>query len=135
MIFAVLHDGEIAKSELDHISHHALFVDMNEKMDIERSINRCIKLLLDLFIEETLDGRSYRILHDVITRCTFLAAMENHKTLLFTECDPTLIFECVRLKSTNEEIKYPGQIVYDDKNLQIGLPTEIYPEVGSQIVL
>lgn len=30
MIFAVLHDVEIAKSELDHISH-ALFVDMKER--------------------------------------------------------------------------------------------------------
>lgn len=56
--------------------------------------------------------------------------MENFWTLLFTECDPILIFECIRLKSRYEKIKYPRQIVYDDRNLQIGLPHEIYQEAA-----
>lgn len=89
MVFAVVHNGEIAKRELDDISHHSLFANLMEKMNIGGSIDECIEQLLDLFIEETFDGRSYRILHDVITRSTFLAAMETHKTLLFRECDPT----------------------------------------------
>lgn len=80
MIFFVLHDGEIAKSEVDDISQHSLFANLNDKMNIEGSINECVEQLLDIFIEETTDGRCYRVLHDVITRCTFLAAVENHRT-------------------------------------------------------
>lgn len=126
----VLHNGEIAKGELDDISHHLLFADLKQKVNIGESIDECIKQLLDLFIEETLEGQSYRILHDVITRCTFIVAMANHETLLFRECDPILIFECIRLKSIGEKIKHPKQLVYDDMNLKIALPTEIFPEVA-----
>lgn len=106
MIFFVLHDGEIAKSEVDDISQHSLFANLNDKMNIEGSINECVKQLLDIFIEETTDGQCYRILHDVITRCTFLAAVENHRTLLLTECNPILIFDCIREKSVFEKFKH-----------------------------
>lgn len=127
MVFFVLHNGEIAKGELDAISHHSLFAE--EKVNIGESIDECIERLLGLFIE-TLDGQSYRILHDVITRCTFIVAMANHETLLFRECDPILIFECIRLKSRGEKMKHSGQVVYDDMNLKIALPTEMFPEVA-----
>lgn len=83
----------------------------------------------DLLID-VLKIRSYRILHDVITRCTFLGAMENHKTLLFRECDPILIFECIRLKSKGEKIRNSGQVFYDETYLNIALPTEIFQEVA-----
>lgn len=129
LVYVVLHDG-IAKLEFGGVSQHALFADLKEKLNIEGSIDGCIKQLLDLFIEKMADGQSYRILHDVITRCTFLAAVENHWALLFTECDPMLIFDCIRLKLRSEKIMYPGQIIFDDKNLKIALPTEIYPEVA-----
>uniref|UniRef100_A0A8W8MZN4 Uncharacterized protein n=1 Tax=Magallana gigas TaxID=29159 RepID=A0A8W8MZN4_MAGGI len=130
MVFVVVHNGEIAKRELDDILHHSLFANLKEKMNIGGSIDECIEQLLDLFIEETFDGRSYRVLHDVITRCTFLAAMENHWTLLFKECDPILIFECIRLKLIYEKMKYPGEVVFDDRNLKTALPTEIFQEVA-----
>lgn len=130
MVFVVVHNGEIAKRELDDILYHSLFADLKEKLNIREFIDECIEQLLDLFIEETLEGRSYRILHDVITRCTFLAAMENHMTLLFRECNPILIFECIRLKSRGEKIKCKGQVVYDDTYLKIALPTEKFQEVA-----
>lgn len=129
MGFFVLHNGEIAKGELDDISHHSLFADLKEKVNIGESIDECIERLLGLFIE-TLDGQSYRILHDVITRCTFIVAMANHATLLFRECDPILIFECIRLKSRREKITQPRQVVYDYMNIKIALPTEIYPALA-----
>lgn len=100
-------------------------------MTIRGSIDECIEKLLVLFIEETFDGRSFRILHDVITRCTFLSAMGNYWTLLFKECDPVLIFECIRLKSgLSEKWLHSGEIVFDDKNLRIALPTEIFQMVA-----
>lgn len=131
MVFFVLRDGEIAKIDLKDISQHALVANLKEKMDIERSIDGSIGQLLDLFIEETADGRSYRILHDVITRCTFLAASENHRTILFAECDPILIFDCIREKMgwSIEKIK-KGQLVYDFININIGIPSEIYSEIA-----
>lgn len=92
MVFFVFHDEEIAKTDLDEIPQHALFADLMKIYD-EGSIDGSIEHLLGLFIEETADGRSYRILHDVITRCTFLAALENHMTLLLAECNPILIFD------------------------------------------
>lgn len=131
MVLFLLHNGEIRKSELDDISHHLLFADLKEKMNIRGTIDGCIEKLLALFIEETLDGHSYRIMHDVITRCTFLAAMENYWTLLFTECDPVLIFECIRLKSGfGEKTLHLGEIVFDERNLKIALPAEIFEKVA-----
>lgn len=56
--------------------------------------------------------------------------MENHKTLLFRECDPILIFECIRLKSKGEKIRNSGQVFYDEMYLNIALPTKIFREVA-----
>ncbi|XP_052699175.1 uncharacterized protein LOC128176701 [Crassostrea angulata] len=131
MGFFVFHNEEIAKTDLDDISLYALFADL-KKMDDEASINGCIEHLLDLFIEETADGRSYRILHDVITRCTFLAAFENHMTLLLTECNPILLFDCTRVKSTVQKLK-SGQLAYDFSSISVGIPSDIYPEVARLI--
>lgn len=116
MVFFVLHGGEIAKTNLDDIKQHALFADFKEKKNSMGSIDSCIEQLLGLFIEETVDRRSYRVVHDVITRCTFLASWENHRTLLLTECDPILIFDCIQLRSEklayefiNESVKITPQ--------------------------
>lgn len=129
LVYVVLHDG-ITKQEFSDVSNHALFVDLKKKMTIEESMDVCIEQLLGPFIEKTIDGQYYRIMHDVITRCTFLAAMENYWTLLFKECDPILIFDCIRLKSRSEKMFNAGKIVYDNRNLKIALPTEIYQEVA-----
>lgn len=45
MIFAILYDGEIAKSELDDISQHSLFANLIDKM------NRCYGKSYDLTID------------------------------------------------------------------------------------
>lgn len=129
MIFVVLHDGEIAKSEFDNISRHFLFENLNDKINNEGPINECVQQLCDLFIEETVGGRSYRVLHDVITRCTFLAAMENHMTTLLTECNPTLICDCIRVKSVLQKINF-GNLSYDLSDINIGIPTELYPKIA-----
>lgn len=126
MVFFVVHNGEIAKRELDDISRHSLFADVKEKMDIVGSIDECINQLLELFIEKTVDGQSYRILHEVVTRCTFLAAVEMHRTLLFAECDPMLIMDCMVHKT-----KTKNQIAYDFND--IGIPSNIIPEIARLI--
>lgn len=98
-------------------------------MNIEGSIYECVEQLRDLLIEETVDGRSYRVLHDVITKCTFLAAMENHMNLLLTECNPILIFDCFRVKSVLQKF-YDGKLAYDLSDINIGIPTDLYPEIA-----
>lgn len=98
-------------------------------MNIEGSIYECVEQLRDLLIEETVDGRSYRVLHDVITKCTFLAAMENHMNLLLTECNPILIFDCFRVRSVLQKF-YDGKLAYDLSDINIGIPTDLYPEIA-----
>lgn len=74
----MLHGGEIAKRELlaDGIPHHEVFDDLKERLDVKGSIIGCVKQLLEIFLEKTENRRSFRILHDVITMCTFIVAFE-----------------------------------------------------------
>lgn len=130
MVYVILHGGEIAKCKLKDIQHHALFDDFRERMDTEDIIIGCIDKLLDLYVEESADGRSYRVLHDVITNCTVIAAFENHMKLLLTECDLILLFECIRLKSRTEKIHYARKIVYDYSNINIAIPSEWFPMIA-----
>lgn len=127
----MLRGGQIAKSELlgDGILHHELFVDLKEKMNVKGSIVACTEQLLKIFIKET-DKRSFRLLHDVITRCAFMVAFKNHTTLLFKECDSILLFECLRLKPFSERLICSGEVIYDYNNLQIRTYTEIFEEIG-----
>lgn len=131
MVFFVVHNGEITTRELDDISRHSLFADVKEKMDLGGSIDECINQLLELFIEKTVDGQSYRILHEVVTRCTFLAAVEMHRTLLFAECDPILIMDCIGVKSTVHKRNKQTEIPYDFSD--IGIPSSIIPEIARLI--
>lgn len=132
IVIVMLRGGEIAKSELlgDDIVHHELLVDLKKKMNVKGSIIECTKQLLKIFIEET-DKRSFRLLHDVITRCTFMVAFKNHRTLLFKECDSILIFECLRLKPFRERCICSGEVIYDYNNLQIGIPSEMFEGIGT----
>lgn len=131
MIIVMLHGGKIAKRELlaDGISNHEVFADLKEKMDVEGSITGCIEQLLDIFLEKTEDGHSYRILHDVITRCTFIAAFENHWTLLLKECDEMLLFECLRLKSLYEICTFSADIIYNYSNFKISISSKILEQI------
>lgn len=129
MIIFITHDREIAKREMHEISHHALFNDLKEKIVIEKYIDECIKQYLHLFVEETSGGQFYRIMHDVITRCTFIAAVENHRTLLLTKCNPILIFDCIGVKSADHKIKY-SKCFLDSSYMNIGIPSERYQEIA-----
>lgn len=132
MVIVMLHGGKIEKRELlaDDIAQHGLFADLKKKIDVQGSIIGCTKQLLEIFLEETEDGRSYRIIHDVITRCTFIAAFQNNRTLLLTECDPILVIECLRLKSLGERFQFSGDLFYDNSNLKIGIPSELFKEIA-----
>lgn len=99
-------------------------------MDVLGSITGCIEQLLKIFLEETKGGRSYRILHNVITRCTFITAFENHRTLLFTECNDMLVLESLRLKSIKERLHLFKDISYDDSNLEIGISSYLFEEMA-----
>lgn len=84
LVYVALHDS-IAKGEFGGIARHALFADLKKMYrPIEGSIGGCIKQLLELLLEETVDRQSYRTLHDVIKRFTFFAAEENHMILLYS---------------------------------------------------
>lgn len=132
MVIAMLHGGEIKKEELlaDDIPNHEVFADLKEEMDVKGSIIGCTEHLLKIFLEKTEDGQSYRILHDIITRCTFIVAFKNHRTLLFSECDPQVVFECLRLKSLGERVLASGEVFYDYSNLQIRIPTNFFEEMA-----
>lgn len=132
MVIVMLHGGKITKRELleDNISHHEVFADLKEKIDVKGSIIGCTEQLLEIFLKETEDGQSYRIVHDVITRCTFIVAFENHRTLLFIECDEILLFECLRLKSFSERMNFFKGIIYDNINLKIGIPAYLLKEMA-----
>lgn len=131
MVFVMLHGGEITKKKLlDDIHHHRLFAGLKRKMDVPGSITGCIEQLLEIFLEETKGGGSYRILHDVITRCTFITAFEKHGTLLFTECDAMLVLESLRLKSFKEKLYLFTDISYDNSNLEIGIPSYLFEEMA-----
>lgn len=132
MVVVMLHGGEIAKRELlaDDIPYHEVFADLKEKMDVKVSIMGCIDQLLEIFLEETENGRSYRILHEVITRCTFIVAFENHRTLLFKKCDAILLLECLRRKSFIERSLVSEDPTYDNSNLKILLSSKLLEEMA-----
>lgn len=90
----------------------------------------CIDQLLEIFLEKTENRRSYRILHDIITRCTFIAAFENNMTLMFKECDAILLFECLRLKSLYQILRFPEDIVYNYSNLNISISSKILEKIS-----
>lgn len=132
MVIVMLHGGEIAKRELlaDDIPNHEVFADLKEKMDVKGSIMGCIDQLLEIFLEETENGQSYRILHEVITRCTFIVAFENHRTLLFKKCDAILVLECLRRKSFSERSPFSEEPTYNYGNLKILLSSKLLVEMA-----
>lgn len=132
MAIVMLHGGEIAKRELlaDDFPNHEAFADLKEKMDVKGSIMGCIDQLLEIILEETENGLSYCILHEVITRCTFIVAFENHRTLLFKKCDAILVFECLQRKSLTERSPFSDDPIYDYSNLKILLSSKLLVEMA-----
>lgn len=134
LVFIMLHGGEIAKRELEKDFDHALFNDLIETDNRKETIQKCIQQLINIYIKETSDKKSYKMVHDVITKCTFLAAAKNHHDLLFTECFHFPLLECIRHKSGSERIFYFGKFIYDHENLQIGVPTHFYQMIAKMFV-
>lgn len=115
----MLQNGEISKIEVDH----ALSGKMKENTNKEE----CIQHLLHSYIEETTDGKAFRTIHDIITRCTLLIAMgHGYKDSIFQNCDGSLLLDCIRTKTSHERKTYRGMLVID-KNLNIGIPTDMFP--------
>lgn len=128
----MLHGGEIPKRELlaDDIPYHEVFADLKEKMDVKLSTMGCIVQLLEIFLEKTENGRSYHILHKVITRCTFIVAFENHRTLLFKKCNAILVFECLRRKSLLRRSPFSEDPTYDNSYLKLLLSSKLLEEMA-----
>lgn len=49
--------------------------------------------------------------------------------LLLTECNPIIIFYCFRVKSVLQKFYY-GKLAYDLSDINIGIPTDLYPEIA-----
>lgn len=134
LVSTMLNGGEIKKTHLEEALDRALLVDFMEREDRQETIQGCIQQLINVYIKETTDKTSYKIMYEVITKCIFLAAVENNSELLFTECHHFPLFECIRHKLTLEKIMFPSQIVVDEERLQIGIPTYLYPMIAKIIV-
>lgn len=134
LVFTMLYGGEITKLKLENVLDHTFLVHLKETEDRKETIQECIQQLINVYIKETTDRKSYKMIHDVITKCTFLAAAENHSGLLFSKCHYFPLLECIRHKSTSEKLSFYGKIVYDFENLQFGVPTEFYPKIAEMFV-
>lgn len=134
LVFTMLHGGEITHLKLENVLDHTFLVDLKETEDRKETIQECIQQLINVYIKETTDRKSYKMIHDVITKCTFLAAAENHSDLLFSKCHYFPLLECIRHKSTLEKLSFYGKIVYDYENLQFGVPTTFYPKIAEMFV-
>lgn len=130
LIFTMLHGGAITHLELENVLDYDFLEDLKETEDRKETIQECIQQLINVYIKETTGRKSYKMIHDVITKCTFLAAAENHSDLLFSKCHYFPLLECIRHKSTSEKLSFYGKIVYDLENLQFGVPTEFYPKIA-----
>lgn len=82
--------------------------------------------------KKTWDGKSYRLIHDVITRCILFTALKYniHRNLVYKECDPLLLLSSFRHKTISERVKYPGEFIFDNQTLDIGIPTESFPSLA-----
>lgn len=134
LVLTMLRGGEIAKTEIEETWEKVFLDDLIKTEDGKETIKGCIHELINVYIKETKDGKSYKMIHDVITKCTFLAAVENNSDLLFTECCNFPLLECIRHKSNSEKWSFYGKIVYDNEYLQVGVPTEFYPKIAKMFV-
>ena len=120
LIHLILGNTEITKSKVEAI------VDKNvsDNSDKETLTPECI---LQRYVEEAFDGKSY--IPDVITRCILYTALKYniHRNLVYKECDPLFLLSCFRLKTLSERIKFPGEFIFDNQTLDIGMPTESFP--------
>ena len=131
LIQMTFHNGEMTKTEVEVMMDH----NIKDGTDKEELTRKCIKQLLQSYVEGTRDGKSYMI-HDVITRCVLYTALKFTKNLdsLFKKCDPLLLLDCVRSKTFGERMVSSGEFIFDDKTFDIGLPTETFPSLAESLV-
>lgn len=86
---------------------------------------------LQSYVEETQDGKSYRLIHDIITRCVLYTALKYdiHRDLVYRNCDPLLFLDCVRYQT-----RIPGEFYFDDKTLEIEIPPESFNSFEKSLV-
>ena len=132
LIEMTFHNGEMSKTDVEVMMDH----NIKDGTDKEELTRKCIKQLLQSYVEETRDGKSYRLIHDVITRCVLYTALKFTKNLdsLFKKCDPLLLLDCVRSKTFGERMMYKGEFIFDYKTFDIGLPTETFPSLAESLV-
>ena len=125
LVHMILDNKEITKSEVEAMVDQ----DVSDNSDKENLIPECI---LQRYTEETFDGKSYRLMHDVITRCILYTALKYniHRNLVYKECDPLLLLSCFRHKTISERMKCPGEFIFDNQTLYIGIPTESFPSLA-----
>ena len=101
LVDMMLRNRKIAEAEVENIVDHALSTaDLEEGRDRGNLIRECIQHLNHSFIEKTPDRISYRLKHDVITRCILFTALKHSNyNSVFRECDPLLLFDCIRSKN------------------------------------
>lgn len=134
LVFTMLDGGEIPKTKLEEALDNALPNDLIQTDDKKKTIQECIHQLINVYIKETSDEKSYKMIHDIITKCTFLVAANNHHDLLFNECSYFPLLECIRHKSGSERFFFYGKIIYDHENLQVGVPTHFYQMLAKMFV-
>ena len=122
LVHMILHSKEIIKSEVGAMVDQ----DVSDNSDEENLIPECI---LQRYAEETFDGKSYRLVHDVITRCILYTALKYniHRNMVYKKCDPSLLLSCFRLKTLSERLIFPGEFIFDNHTLDIGMPAESFP--------
>ncbi|XP_048780149.2 uncharacterized protein LOC125683239 isoform X2 [Ostrea edulis] len=125
LVYIMLQGGTVAKYTLENCSDPSLLAITGEIPNMLTYIQECVKELCG-YLEETADGKFYRTLHEVITRCIFLAAAERELLSLFGKCDAFLLFDCIRHLSRREKIVRRSPIILDTKELKVGIPPVLY---------
>ncbi|XP_055998084.1 uncharacterized protein LOC125683231 isoform X2 [Ostrea edulis] len=132
----IVQEGEtVEKNTLENCSDPSMFAftGKNSNMFTTCNIHGCITELLDDYLEETIDGKSYRIVHEVITRCIFLTAAEMDFPSLIGKCDDFLLFDCIRLQSPMEREFFKKKFILDTRELKVGIPTESYQDLAKAL--
>ena len=132
----ILPNREMTRTDLEAILDQAVSDTLKDDEDRENLTRECIQQLLQRYIEKTQDGKSYKLIHDVITRCILFTCMkfDIHRDLVFKECDPSLLLNCIRPKTLQERIVAVGDVIFCHKTLDIALPTILFPSLVESFV-
>lgn len=127
---------EITKAEVKAILDLALSGNINEGTDKGDLTDGCIQQFLQSYTEKTWDGKSYRLIHDAITRCVIYTALkcDSHHNLVYRECDSLLLLYFVRPKNAQRSLTSPKEFIFNRKTFDIGLPVETFPTLAKSFV-